>query len=211
MELAASPSSCLACDEYHPHAMKMARHVALILGLAAVYFVTARLGLTFNALGGVVSTVWPPSGVAMAALLLGGRRLWPGVALGAFAVNVQTVGLAAAAGIATGNTLEAVVGATLLVRARLVLSLERVRDVLALVVLGGFLCTTIAATLGTVSLWLSGADMDGGRGWIWLVWWLGDATGVSILTPLLLVWSRPMHLSLTPLQVLETSRRLRGA
>src|SRR5262245_51854022 len=96
----------------------MTARVRLALHLVALfvaYAVTAKLGLTFDAVSGVATTVWPPTGLSLAALLFGGRQLWPAIALAAFAVNVDAgAPLAAAAGIAAGNTLEAVTGAWLL-------------------------------------------------------------------------------------------------
>src|SRR6185436_1478858 len=119
------------------------------LALAAVYFVTARLGLTFATVGKSVTLVWPPTGLALAVLLMHGRQLWPGVALGAFAVNALTPGvpLPAAAGMALGNTAEALLGTALLRQAGFEPSLRRVGDVLRLVVLGGMVSTVASALL----------------------------------------------------------------
>src|SRR3954452_8704296 len=83
----------------------------------AVYVATARFGLSFDALAGIATTVWPPTGIALAALVMRGPQLWPAVALGAFVVNVTTgIPIWAAAIIAVGNPVEAVVGAGLLRR-----------------------------------------------------------------------------------------------
>src|SRR5689334_19130056 len=83
----------------------------------AAYVATARLGLSFDALAGIATTVWPPTGIALAALVLRGTALWPAVTLAAFVVNIPTgIPIWGAAIIAAGNTLEAVVGATLLRR-----------------------------------------------------------------------------------------------
>src|SRR5439155_4947558 len=135
----------------------------------------------------VVSSAWPPAGLALAALLLLGVRYWPGIAIGAFLVNASAgVPLAGAAGIGVGNTLEAVVGALLLQRvARFRPSLERLRDVLALALLAAPLATTLSATVGVTSLWLSGAVPSTSAGPLWLVWWSGDAIGVLVVAPVL--------------------------
>jgi PAS domain S-box-containing protein len=136
----------------------------------------------------VVSSAWPPSGVALAALLLLGLRLWPGIALGAFLLNwTAGVSAASAAGIATGNTIEAVAAAWVL--ARVVdfrPSLERVRDVIALVVVGALASTTLSATLGVASLRASGAVAPDGLQRLWFVWWSGDALGDLLVAPFLL-------------------------
>src|SRR4051794_35357298 len=77
-------------------------------GLFGVYVLTAKLGLSFDALAGVATTVWPPTGIAIAALTIGGRRYWPAVFLGALVVNASTaIPLWVAPIIAVGNTLEA--------------------------------------------------------------------------------------------------------
>src|SRR6266568_1295399 len=168
------------------------RYALQIAAVAAAYFAAARVGLLAAVAQPVVSSAWPPSGVALAALLLLGLRLWPGVALGAFLLN-WTAGVSApgAAGIALGNTLEAVAGAWLLGR---VLdfrpSLERVRDVIALVVVAALASTTLSATLGVASLWASGAVAPDALRRLWFVWWSGDALGDVLVAPLVLTWAR---------------------
>jgi integral membrane sensor domain MASE1 len=122
--------------------------------LAAAYYGAAKLGLSFAFETASVTAIWPPTGLALAALVLCGPRFWPGVALGAFLANSWTgIPLIATVGITTGNTLEAVVGAYLLQHiAHFRPTLERVRDVLALVILAGAVSTAISATIGVTSL-----------------------------------------------------------
>jgi integral membrane sensor domain MASE1 len=126
-----------------------------------------------------VTAVWPPTGIALAALLLFGYRVWPGVVLGAFLANATTSApLATAAGIALGNTLEALVGARLLRRlVQFDPALGRVKDVLGLAVLAAGLSTMISATVGTTSLCLGGVKPWTAYLAMWSVWWLGDAMG----------------------------------
>jgi PAS domain S-box-containing protein len=164
------------------------RYALEIAAVGAVYFAAARVGLLAAVAQPVVSSAWPPSGVALAALLLLGPRLWPGIALGAFLLNwTAGVSVAGAAGIATGNTLEAVAGAWLLTRVvDFRPSLERVRDVIALVVVGALASTTLSATLGVASLWASGAVAPDGLRRLWFVWWSGDALGDVLVAPFLL-------------------------
>src|SRR5438046_5145761 len=109
-----------------PYAVKL-------LVVAAVYYGAAKLGLTLAFEAPSVTAIWPPTGIALAAILLWGYRVWPGVALGALLANGWTgVPLYAVAGITVGNTLEALAGAYLLRElADFRASLERVRDVLA--------------------------------------------------------------------------------
>src|SRR5262245_21268189 len=117
--------------------------------LTAVYFGAAKLGLTMAFVAEQVTAVWPPTGIALAALLLFGYRLWPGIALGAFLANATAnEPLGTAAGIALGNTLEALLGAWLLRRlAQFDPALGRVKDVLSLVVLAAGVSTRVSATI----------------------------------------------------------------
>jgi integral membrane sensor domain MASE1/anti-sigma regulatory factor (Ser/Thr protein kinase) len=147
------------------------------LVLALVYFASAKLGLALAFSNESVTAVWPPTGIALAALVLWGRGLWPGVLLGAFLANVTTdVPVYTAAGIAVGNTLEAAVGAWLLDRVGFRPSLVRLRDIFALVVLGAVVSTTISATIGVASLSV-GDSLSEGTLTTWRLWWLGDMGG----------------------------------
>jgi PAS domain S-box-containing protein len=174
--------------------------------LAATYVLAGRLGFAASAVHPVVSSAWPPSGVALAALLLMGTRFWPAIALGAFVVNL-TGGIAPlpATGIAIGNTLEALLAAWLLTSfAGFRLSLERLRDVFALVVLGAIACTTVSATVGVTVLTLSGAA--GIRfGTTWLAWFLGDAMGILLVTPLILTFATGTRLRVSARDAIEAS------
>ena len=132
--------------------------------------------------------MWAPSGIALAALVLLGPQLWPAVAIGALVANATTgASLPVAAFIAVGNTLEPVVGAAMLRAAAFNPRLGRIRDVLALVLLAAALSTTIAATNGTTTLWVSG-NLSGSYGSEWFLWWSGDAMGILVVAPLLFFW-----------------------
>ncbi|HEX2124937.1 MAG TPA: MASE1 domain-containing protein [Thermoleophilaceae bacterium] len=166
-----------------------ALYAAAVAAVAAAYYGSAKLGLSLAFETGSVTAVWPPTGIALAAVVLLGYRIWPAVALGAFLANSWTgVPAYAVFGITVGNTLEALAGAYLLRRlARFRPSLERVRDVLALVALAAGLSTTISATLGVTSLLLAD-EIDAGQfGSVWRTWWLGDLGGDLVVAPALLV------------------------
>jgi signal transduction histidine kinase len=178
---------------------------AVELGLLFVaYGATARLGLSFDALGGIATTVWPPTGIALAALFWRGPALWPAVSAAAFLVNA-TSGLPiwCAALVAVGNTLEALLGATLLQRAGFDRRMERLGDVILLVgvALGS---TAVSATLGLVAAVLAhiGAAESAPAGF-WIVWWIGDVLGVLLVTPLIFAWTGARPLSLRPLRWFE--------
>lgn len=161
-----------------------------ILVLAVTYVVTAKLGLLLAVPPGVATPVWPPTGISLAALLLFGTRLWPGVALGAFAANVQPgIPLTAVVVISIGNTLEAVVGAYLLRRVAGFRSINSVRDVLALAAFGGLVSTTVSATFGVTALLATGTISASEYSFQWRVWWLGDAMGDLLVAPFILAWA----------------------
>jgi signal transduction histidine kinase len=185
-------------------------HLGRVGILIAVYFITARLGLLMDAVSGFASTVWPPTGITLAALTLFGYRLWPGVALGAFLVNLSAgAPLLTALGMAAGNTLEAVVGAYLLRRfigARG--SFDRFQGVVGFVVLVAGFSTMLSATIGVTSGWLGGVIPSLSVGRAWLNWWLGDAMGALILAPLLLVWAEPPRDALSPSRLAEAGALL---
>ena len=157
--------------------------------LAAAYYGAAKLGLSFAFETASVTAIWPPTGLALAALVLWGHRLWPGVALGAFLANSWTgIPLAATIGISCGNTLEALAGAYLLCGvANFRPTLERERDVLALVALAAAVSTAIAATIGVGSLVATDEVAAGDFASVWRVWWLGDMGGDLLIAPVLLV------------------------
>jgi len=163
-----------------------------IAGLAAVYIVAARLGLSFHPVAGFATLVWPPTGIALAALLIFGTRLWPGVLIGAAITNLLIGGpLAVAVVSGVGNTLEAVAGVYVLRRVSgFTLSLETFGTVLGLVFVA-FVCTTISATIGVTSLFLGHILSAARFGEAWQAWWLGDLIGAVVFAPIILVWSSP--------------------
>jgi PAS domain S-box-containing protein len=188
------------------------RYAAQLALLGAAYFGLAKLGLTMAFLAEQVTAVWPPTGLALAVLLGFGYRLWPGIALGAFLANATAnEPLATAAGIALGNTLEALLGAWLL--RSLVgfdTALERVKDVLGLVVLAAGVSTLVSATIGATSLCLGGVRPWTAYPAIWGVWWLGDALGNLVVAPLLLTWAGWLRFPWRPGRVAEAGALLLG-
>jgi len=160
------------------------------LALAAVYAVCGRFGLTLAFVNASASAVWPPTGVALVALLLWGYRFWPGVFAGAFLVNIMTQGsLFTDIGIAAGNTLEALTGAWLVIRfAAGLKAFERANTFFKFVLLAGVVSTTVSATVGVTSLCLTGFAVWHQYGAIWLTWWLGDMVSDLLIAPLLLIW-----------------------
>jgi diguanylate cyclase (GGDEF)-like protein len=163
---------------------KFAARVAL---LGAAYYVTAVLSLKLALVGRQVTPIWPPTGIAVVGLLLFGRRMWPGIAAAALLVNAPiSHSLLFAAGIAAGNTLAPIVAVTLLRRVNFRPEIDRLRDAVAVVVLGALFAMTVSATAGTLSVVLSHSVALRSFWPTWWVWWAGDAMGVLVVAPFLL-------------------------
>lgn len=162
----------------------------LLLVVTATYFGSAELGLSQAFLHANVSPVWPPTGLAIAAVWLLGYRISPAILLGALLANLATpVPIATASGIAVGNTLEAVSAVFLLRRfVGLRKPFYRVQDTVSFVLVTGTLSTIVSATIGNISLCLGGAAAWANFGPLWLTWWLGDGVGALVVAPLLLTW-----------------------
>ncbi|HYM81583.1 MAG TPA: MASE1 domain-containing protein [Candidatus Limnocylindria bacterium] len=164
--------------------------LGVIVALAATYFVAGKLGLALAHVNASVSAVWPATGIAMAALLILGVWIWPGILIGAFLVNLTTVGIVwSSLGIATGNTLEGVICATLVVRfMRGPRLFQQPRDVFSFAGLAA-VATAVSATIGVTSLVFAGlARWESSTG-LWLTWWLGDVAGALVVAPLILLWN----------------------
>ncbi|HMH43171.1 MAG TPA: MASE1 domain-containing protein, partial [Pyrinomonadaceae bacterium] len=167
------------------------KDVAIVAGVGIVYFLGAKLGLSLAYANASVTPVWPPTGLAIAAVLWLGYRATPGVFLGALAANylLTDVSFATTSVISVGNTLEAVVAVYLLgrfVEARN--PFNRAFDVLKFVVFAAVISTAVAATIGNVALCVSGHENWGDFSRLWLTWWSGDGVGALIVTPLILSW-----------------------
>ncbi|MBB5918211.1 integral membrane sensor domain MASE1 [Nocardia transvalensis] len=158
-----------------------------IVAVAAAYFGAAQVGLRLALVGEQVTPIWPPTGIALACLLVFGVRTWPGIALGAFVTNVALgPSLLAVVAITLGNTAAPVCAYLLLRRAGFRNRFDRLGDALALVFLGALGGMLISATAGSLAL---AVFADGSRNFwgTWSVWWTGDAMGVLTFTPLLLM------------------------
>ena len=167
------------------------RQVCLWLLVAAAYVAAGKLGLALAFVNASATAVWPPTGIALAAILIFGRRVWPGIFLGAFFVNHAIAGsVATSLAIATGNTLEVLAAGWLVGRfAGGRAALHRAPGIFLFVLLAGLLSTAISATIGVTSLSLGGFARWSEFPTLWLTWWLGDAVGAIVVAPVLLCWS----------------------
>ena len=163
----------------------------LLLLLAAAYFAAGKSGLSVALVHPSASPVWAPTGIALACILSFGYRVWPAIFVGAFLVNATTAGsIATSLGIATGNTLEGIVGAWLTRRfANGLEAFESAADTFRFAAVAGMLSTALSATFGVSSLVLGGLARAQDIGRIWLTWWLGDLGGCLVVAPLLILWS----------------------
>jgi len=170
--------------------------IALIIVTAFSYWATGNFGQLMAIPPGNVSPVWPPSGIALAALLLCGTRIWPGIWVGAFIVNtlgfmegtLSDVEALAGAGIAIGSVLQAFAGYKLLNdRHNEQLPFYRLESTLYFLAIIPIMCL-ISASCGVLALWLAGLVSAADMSEAWVTWWLGDTVGVLAITPLVLVW-----------------------
>ena len=161
-----------------------------IVALAVVYHLAARLGLKMAYVQINTSPVWPPTGIALAALLIFGYNLWPGISLGVLLGSLLTgAPFNVAFGMTLGNTLEALVGAFCLKHfVGFHNAIDRIRDVVGLALISVF-STTISATIGITTQMLTGRGVWQDFGAIWFTWWIGDLLGALVVTPMLLVWA----------------------
>lgn len=164
----------------------MARNLAALMLYALIYVLLAKLGLSLATLHGNVSPVWPPTGYAIALLLLGGRRLWPSVFMGAFIANALTsISPGAAFWISVGNTLEALAASTIISRDTSHSKLVREVHQAATVVVGACVGSVISAVVVTSSLIMFGQAQATSAVDLVVTWFTGDLLGALILVPLL--------------------------
>src|SRR5256885_10696243 len=189
------------------------RWSARALALTAAYFVVAKIGLRYATIGPSISPVWPPTGLAVAALALLGPRYWPAILLGAFLANATTsIPVLAAAGLACGNATEATVAAYLLRRrAGQHLALDDLLGVRTLVAVAAPLGALASAAIGVTSLWL--AHVVSGAG-VWSalsLWCAGDYLGALVVAPVFLTWLGPAGLRIGRRTVVELALLVGGA
>ena len=183
------------------------KEILIGLGVCAAYIVAGKLSLRLASVHPSATPVWPPTGIAIATLAALGLRFWPFIFTGAFLVNLTTAGsVFTSIGIATGNTLEAVIASFLVMRyANGRHAFEWTKDILRFAFFVVAISTPVAATLGVTSLTLGGFASWNQYGLIWRTWWFGDAAGALIFTPFLLLWTSKARWHWSGRQLLELS------
>jgi PAS domain S-box-containing protein len=171
-------------------ALRFLKKIAIAAGLLLIYFAAGKLGLRLASVNASVSPIWPPTGIALAALLIFGYEFWPVILIGAFLVNITTTStLLTSISIAFGNTLEALLGAYLVNRFAVGRqAMAHVASVFRFALLGGLTSTAVSATIGVMSLCLGHLAAWNQFSSAWLTWWLGDSAGALTWTPFLLLW-----------------------
>ena len=168
-----------------------ARQAATLVALTVLYFAAGEIGLRLSFVHPGATSVWPPAGIALAAFLILGTRVWPAVYAGAFLLNLATSGgFIPSLFIATGNTWEGLIGAYLVQRyANGRQAFDHPKDVLAYTALAALGSTVIGATFGATSFAVAGTVKWAQFGSTWVAWWLGDAGGDFVVAPLILLWT----------------------
>ncbi len=176
-------------------------HLIRIAFVAAAYAAAGELGVELSIPPGYATVLWPPSGIALASLLVWGGHVWPGVALGSFLLNlwiapdtgsapVRSAALSAA--LALAATIQAVIGKALVDRpGRPLGALTEPAEVARLFLLGGILACLVSATASVITLYAGGRIPAEGVPIAWATWWAGDVIGVFIFAPLILIWLQP--------------------
>jgi diguanylate cyclase (GGDEF)-like protein len=173
--------------------------------LAAIYLTAAKASLLLAIPPGYATAVWPPSGIALAAMVMLGQRAWPGIWIGAALANLTVdASLFAATAISCGNTLEALAGAALMRRwiADAPPYFDRAKNVVKFIGLA-LLCPAVAASTGVGSLAVEGSVPLAEFVTNWWTWWHGDAAGIIIVTPAILTWSKRHDIVWSPAKQLE--------
>ena len=188
-----------------PHRLSPIQLSIVLCSLATVYILAGKFGLQLAIFHPSATPVWPPTGISLAAFLLLGYWVWPAIFLGAFAVNVTTAGsMVSSLAIATGNTLEGLIGALLvnsLANGRKCFTQQG--DTIKFLLLAAVFSTAVSATFGVTSLALGGYADWQRYGEIWITWWLGDVVGALIVTPAIVLWVSDRALNWNRSQLLE--------
>ncbi|MFA6969858.1 MAG: MASE1 domain-containing protein [Gallionella sp.] len=172
-------------SNYRPGLSDLSR----LAGVAIAYALTAKVMLGFFSANGIVSIVWPPSGLALAALLMGGKKYWPGVFAGALLGNVMAGSpVTVSFFIAIGNTLEALTCIRLLeYRGSFDATFNDAFNYWKLV-FSATIGACVSALFGCTTLLLVHILNWGAFLHNLLTWWRGDFLGIILITPLLLIW-----------------------
>ncbi|WP_341733544.1 MASE1 domain-containing protein [Microcoleus sp. EPA2] len=181
------------------------RYFLSVGAIALIYFWASQFAISMLTLSSEVSPMWPAAGIAQVALLLFGRQLWPGVAIGGFLFSMSdpSTNIASAFISASGRALQAWIGTYLLQRLHFSAGLDRLKDILGIVGLAAFGSTLINSTIGSLVQCLTGLSSWSNFGRIWATWWVGDAMGILLIAPLILTWRELPSIKADRQQIVE--------
>jgi|SRR5271156_970425 len=189
-----------------------ARNLAINAALALVFYLVGIIGLRSGAPSDPVTAIWLPAGIALAALLLKGNRVWPGLFVGALLLSIKMCrSIPVSVGFAIGSTLEALLGAYLVNKyANGIQAFSKARDVLRFVLLGGMLPSALSATYGAAQLCAAGFGKWSEFSTLWSVWCVGDLLGILLLTPFLVLLLGHKHHRSSLAEQLEIAASIAG-
>jgi PAS domain S-box-containing protein len=203
----ANGSGSTASELRAPDMRGKAAYALTLCGVAIVYFALAKGGLALASINLNATPIWPPTGFALAAVLLWGYGVWPAVFVAAFLTNLTTAGtLATSLAIAAGNTVECVLAGYMIRRwSDGVRTFDSPIGVVRFAALSLSPAPLISATVGVCALTMAGLAEWSKFGSIWLTWWLGDATGAMVVTPVIVLWATTSIRSLNREQIVESA------
>jgi integral membrane sensor domain MASE1 len=180
----------LATSAWLP-SQRVRRYAIELLAIGLAYFAFAKIGLALASIHPSASPIWPPTGLALAAVMLRGYRVWPAIFLGAWLANATTAGsVYTSSGIALGNTLESLVAGYLISRwSDGTRTFDSPAGVARFALIALVAATPISATIGIGSLALAGYADNARIASTWLTWWLGDLAGALVITPVIVLWA----------------------
>jgi signal transduction histidine kinase/ActR/RegA family two-component response regulator len=196
-----------------PPSRSVRSYAVELLAIGLVYVAVAKIGLALASIHPSASPIWPPTGLALAAVMLRGYRVWPAIFLGAWLANATTAGsVYTSSAIALGNTLECLVGAYLISRwSDGLRTFDSPAGVAKFALIALIVATPISATVGVGSLALAGYADDARIASTWLTWWLGDLAGALVITPAIVLWAKNGSIARERKDLLETGAVIAAA
>jgi PAS domain S-box-containing protein len=179
-------------------------YLGLLAGIALAYIVTAKFGVAWTFEDHLSTAIWPPAGIMLAAFILWGGRIWPGVLIGGAVANFDYFGLNAAALIITaGTTIAPYLSARVLRAAGFNASFQTPLDAVLFALCGAVAPAVFNATVGAGSLVVTGALSLPEVFPTWWTWWVGDGSGALVITPVLLTWFAEPRIACRGIKLLE--------
>ena len=196
-----------------PPSSSLGRYAFELVGIGLAYFVCAKVGLALASINPSATPIWPPTGLALAAVMLWGYRVWPAVFVAAWLANATTAGsIYTSSAIALGNTLECVLGAYLIARwSDGLRTFDTPGGVVRFALISLAAAAPLSATIGVAALSSAGYVAGDHLASTWLTWWLGDLAGALVITPVLVLWLMRRPWPWQGGELLETGLVLAGA